>query len=556
MRVRHRRKVPTGAIHGDSLGTRMAFALVSAPALAVARTFALALASSSAFAAAPRALPAQFPRIVPPPPCVIPAAERVRSTARASGDRRPFLLIESLDATATERRSLHVPYAVAERLRERLRRDARLAVATDGSAERALYEAGGSPDSAATLLGADWIVRGRSRSSADGTELSVSLLKRGTASPVWTGSYRVPAQPLSTVESAIARAVTTAVRGSGSKAAPRARGAPRLADADALLARADLLMHEPGLASADSARELLERALKVDTSSALIAVQLARAYLLVLERGGTTPPISPPNALRRVDELTAFALRRDARRSDAHTLRGVAARLRDTLDLAGAIAAHNKAIVIAPGDAEALHGRGVTWLALGDTERAVADFRRALAAEPERGATLAELATIELRAGRYNAACAYSNAAIAAEPFGAHAYAVRAQARLRLGQARDAFADSETASRLSSDPWTVGLQLLIEAGVGNRERSAALVRTITQRYLAPGSGLAVYDAVMLAAGYLAAGDRKLALEALSRARPRGRLLASALRDSAFAPVRGDSLFKALSAVPRPRQAQR
>ncbi|HMN10584.1 MAG TPA: hypothetical protein PKC83_17540, partial [Gemmatimonadaceae bacterium] len=104
----------------------MTFALVSAPALAVARTFALALASSSAFAAAPRALPAQFPRIVPPPPCVIPAAERVRLAARASGDRRPFLLIESLDATATERRSLHVPYAVAERLRERLRRDARL----------------------------------------------------------------------------------------------------------------------------------------------------------------------------------------------------------------------------------------------------------------------------------------------------------------------------------------------------------------------------------------------------------------------------------------------
>lgn len=499
---------------------------------------------------------AQVPRIVPPPPCVIPAAERVRLAARPPGDRRPFLVIEAMDVTTTERRALHVPWALTARLRERLRRDTRLAVASDGSVERALYEAGGSADSAAKLLRADWILRGRSQSSVNGTELAVALLKRGSPAPVWRGSYRVPSQPLSTVESAIARAITTAVRGSGSTVAPRTRGAPRLANADTLLARAYFLLHEPGLAPADSARELLERALKVDTSSVLIAVQLARAYLLVLERGGTTPPISPPNALRRVDELTAFALRRDARRSDAHTLRGVAARLRDTLDLAGAIAAHNKAIAVAPGDAEALHERGVTWLALGDTERAVADFRRALAAEPERGATLAELATIELRAGRHNAACAYSNAAIASEPFGAHAYAVRAQARLRLGQARDAFADSETASRLSSDPWTMALQLLIEAGVGNRERSDALVRTLTQRYLPPGNTLTVYDAVMLARGYVAVGDQRLALEALSRARPRGRLLATALRDSAFAPVRGDSLFKALSTVPRPRQAQR
>lgn len=515
-----------------------------------------ALSLGLAAAAAPAPAAAQFPRIVPPPPCVIPAAERVRSTARASGDRRPFLVIESLDATATERRALHVPYAIAERLRERLRRDARLAVATDGSVERALYEGGGSADSAAILLGADWVVRGRSRSSTSGTELSVALFKRGTTSPAWTGSYRVPAQPLSTVESAIARALTAAIVGSGSTVVSRASGAPRLADADALLARADFLMREPGLAAADSARELLERALRVDTSSALIAVQLARAYLLVLERGGATPPVSQPNALRRVDELTAFALRRDARRSDARTLRAVAARLRDTLDFAGALEAHNTAIAAAPRDAEALHERGVTWLVLGDAERAVVDFRRALAAEPERGATLAELATIELRAGRVNAACAYSNAAIAANPFGARAYAVRAQARLRLGQARDAFADSETASRLSSDPWTVGLQLLIEAGVGNRERSDALVRTITQRYLAPGGGLAVYDAVMLATGYLAAGHQRQALEALARARPRGRTLASALRDSAFASVRDDSLFKALSAPPRSRQAQR
>lgn len=501
-------------------------------------------------AGAPLDAGAQFQRIVPPPPCVVPLEAGARPAPRAAGDRRPLLLVERLDATTTELRAFHLPWALTDRLRERLRRTPGLSLVTDGSAERALYDAGGEADSAATLLGADWIVRGKSASFPGGVTITLALTRRGADSSAWSASYRLPEQPLSVVEGAIARGILGTILGKTAYIAVRASGAPRNADADDLLALGDFIARDPSAAAADSARAVLERAFAADTSSPLIAVRLAEAYLRLVARGdgGTIAGMTTAAALRRAEELAAFAIARDARRADAWTARALAARARDTIAFSGALAAHARAIALAPRDAAALHARGETYVALGDDARAAADFRRALTAEPERGETLASLAALALRARRFQEACAFGNAAVAAAPFNAEAYAARAQARLRLGQARDAYADAETAARLANEPWTQALQLLIQLGAGNGEQANALGRALTQRYLAPGATLGVHDAAMLARAFLGLGDDRRGLEALSRARPRGRLLVTALRDPAFDALRGDSAFTALSTV--------
>jgi tetratricopeptide (TPR) repeat protein len=300
---------------------------------------------------------------------------------------------------------------------------------------------------------------------------------------------------------------------------------------------------------------VLERAFASDTTSPRMAVALADAYLAVLDRGGVNPPIGRDAALRRADELVKFALARDARRADAWTTRAITARVRDTLAFEGALAAHGKALSLAPRSAEAIHQLALTYVALGDDAKASTELRRALAAEPERASSLAALAAIELRAQRYREACAYSNAAVAAAPFDAQAYSVRARARIHLGQTRDAYADAETAAKISGEAWTDGLRLLTEVGAGNDDGAYSLGRSLALRYLAPGAALTVRDAAMLAAGWIQIGDTQRSLDALSRARPRGRLLKTALSDPVFDSIRDDSAFKALLAPASARKPE-
>jgi tetratricopeptide (TPR) repeat protein len=307
------------------------------------------------------------------------------------------------------------------------------------------------------------------------------------------------------------------------------------------------LLRDPSVTAADSVRRLLERAFASDTTSPLIAVVLARTYLQVLERGGVNPPLTRGLALRRVDELTKFALARDPRRIDAWTTRAVAARVRDTLAFSGALDAHAKALAITPRSADAVHELAMTFIALGQDADAASALRQSLALEPERGSSLQALADIELRARRYREACAYSNAAVAAAPFNADAYAVRARARLQLGQARDAYADAETAGKLSREAWTQGLWLLTEVSAGNYDGAAALGRQLARRFLAPGQKLTVKDAAMLSMAWIRLGDTRRGIEALTRARPRGRLLNTMLRDRAFDSVRQQPDFRALMA---------
>lgn len=496
------------------------------------------------------ALSAQSPRITPPPACVVPAGVEVGFSARVPGDRRPSLLVEAFNVTSVERGSLHMPWALTARLRERLGRSSGISVASEGSVERAMSKSAGNSDSAAKLLGVNWIIRGSARAVPLATELTVLLLRVGSDAPVLRGTYRLTPRSLGNVEDAVVNSVVRMLVAPDAVAPTPPAGMPGNATAGERLALAEYLLRSVDVAAADSARRVLEGVFAADTASPLLAVRLAEAYLQVVQRGGVSPPVRRGDALRRAEELAKYALARDDKRSDAWTALAVTARLRDTLDFSGARQAHQRAMALDPKDAAAIHESALTYIAVGDDARAATELRRALQVEPEQAASLSALAGIELRQGRFNQACAYSNAAIAAWMFDPEAYSVRAQARVRLGQARDAYADAETARRLSAEPWTQGLRLLIQMGAGNREGAQALSRTLVQRYLAPGVLLPANDASFLAKGFLSVGDERSAREALARATPRGRELATALRDSAFNSLRSDSLFRELTKLPR------
>ena len=113
---------------------------------------------------------------------------------------------------------------------------------------------------------------------------------------------------------------------------------------------------------------------------------------------------------------------------------------------------------------------------------------------------------------------------------------------MHLDEFRDAFSDAETARRLSGAAWGEALEFYVNAYSREFDAAKADARRLSNAKLKAGSTLGVRDAVYLSLGLTALGTRDKAFDALSRARPRGAELRSALRDPGFDAIRSDPRF--------------
>lgn len=497
---------------------------------------ALAGAVLLCFAAKP--LAAQFPRLAPPPPCKADwsAPTLLSYWPGNARDNRPKIAVFALQAEIDDAGRVYLSVALPDRIRERLSVDSRVHVATEGTVSRALSDARSRQDSAARLLDADYIVTGRLLIVNNRQELEVLLQRPGQQAPVWQASFRATTS-LRSVEEAIVRGLSRAL---GLTAVPGVpKGWPKTEDAhDAILA-GDAHLRSPSRIGADSALYYYDRALSAEPGSSVAASRLARASVIVLERGGELPGYPGGAGPRRVNELVSRALASDST-GEGWTVRAMLARVIDPVRFAGSLDAHLRAVSVDPNDADAQHEYGVTLLRLGDLRGAEARFRRALQLSPSRAQTLSALAWIEHQGSRWPAACALSNASIAAWPYDPVPYAVRAEARLRLSDARDAYSDAELVRRLASGAWPEALRVLVTNGASNIDQARRQIMGLTASWLGPGMQFSVRDAEYLAVAYLTMGDRRRAIESLRRARPMGADLRAALRSPRLADIRTDT----------------
>ena len=496
----------------------------------------LAGALLSLLAAKP--LAAQFPRLAPPPPCrtTYSSPALLSYWPGTNRDNRPKVAVFSLQPDVDDAGRVYLSVALPDRIRERLARDPRILVATEGSVSRALNIARSRQDSAAALLNADYLVSGRILIFNDRQEVEVVLHKRGQPAPAWQASFRATTS-LKSVEESIVRGLSRAL---GLRAAPPVpKGWPR-GDAahDAILA-GDAYLRSPTRASADSAVYHYDKALSLEPGSTIAAARLARASVMLLERGGEIPGYPGGAGPRRINELVSRALSSDST-AEGWTIRAMLARVIDPVRFAGALDAHLRAVSVDPRDADAEHEYGVTLMRLGDLRGAENRFRRALALSPSRAPTLAALAWIEQQGSRWAAACGLSNASIAAWPYDPIPYAVRAEARLRLSDARDAYSDAEIVRRLASGAWPEALRILVTSGASNVDEARRQIMGLTASWLGPGTQFNVRDAEYLAVAYLTMGDQRRAIESLRRARPMGADLRAALRSPRLASIRTDT----------------
>ena len=497
-----------------------------------------ALAGAVLLLIAAKPLAAQFPRLAPPPPCKATWSAPTLlaywpSTAR---ENRPRVAVFPLQAEIDDAGRVYLSVALPDRIRERLSLDPRVRVATEGTVSRALSDARSRQDSAARLLGADYVVTGRLLIVNNRQEVEVLLNRPGQEAPIWQASFRATTS-LRSVEEAIVRGLSRALGLTGVHAMPK--GWPKTDEAHGAILAGDAHLRSPSRNGADSALFYYDRALTLEPGSSVAASRLARASVIVLERGGELPGYPGGAGPRRVNELVSRSLASDST-GEGWTIRAMLARVIDPVRFAGSLDAHLRAVSVDPGDADAQHEYGVTLLRLGDLRAAEARFRRALQLAPSRAQTLAALAWIEHQDSRWPAACALSNASIAAWPYDPVPYAVRAEARLRLSDARDAYSDAELVRRLASGAWPSALRVLITNGASNVGEARRQIMGLTASWLGPGTQFSVRDAEYLAVAYLTMGDQRRAIESLRRARPMGADLRTALRGPRLAAIRTDT----------------
>jgi tetratricopeptide (TPR) repeat protein/TolB-like protein len=497
------------------------------------------LAGALLFIVAAKPLAAQFPRLAPPPPCKATfAAPALLSywSANVTRDNRPKVAVFTLEPDVDDAGRVYLAVGLPDRIRHRLALSSKLRVATEGTVSRAMADARSRQDSAAALLGADYRVTGRIMIFDNRQEVEVVLHRAGLPVPVWQASFRATTS-LKSVEEAIVRGLSRAL--GLSAAPPTPKGWPRTDEAHEAILAGDAHLRSPSKAAADSAVFYYDRALSLEPESGIAAARLARASVVLLERGGQLTGYPGAAGPRRVNELISRSLASDST-AEAWTIRAMLARVLDPVRFAGALDAHLRAVSVDPRDAEAEHEYGVTLLRLGDLRGAEARFRRALQLSPSRAPTLAALAWIEQQGARWAAACVLSNASIAAWPYDPVPYAVRAEARLRLSDARDAYSDAELVRRLAAGAWPEALRVLVTSGSSNVDEARQQIMRLTASWLGPGSQFTVRDAEYLAVAYLTMGDQRRAIESLRRARPVGADLRTTLKSARLAAIRRDT----------------
>ncbi len=493
------------------------------------------------FGLAPAPVRAQVPRVAPPPPCRVQGVNDPLLPIALRATRTPSLAVLPFTQGVVERKYSHVPWMLAERVRESLRRHPGLVVASSGQTARAIFASGGVEDSARKLLAADWMVIGTVESNRLDARVRITLLEGRSQKPVWTHEFLLADESLAAIEDMVVDSISARV----ARRAPPASRTTRLSnkDLDHRFSAAQLLLNEHTLASTETARAELEAIFAIDTAPA-VAVALARATALMLERSGLQPP-DPAAALRRIDALVAYALARQPGNAGAWTSRAIAARFRDPVRFEGAEAAHRRAIALDARSADAAYQYAVTLFQSGRSNESRLRLRRALDLDASHPQALALLAEVELRSGRPQLTCAFANAAIAADPFDPRTYGTRALARLRLAQAREAYADAETAMGLTDGAWAEGIRLMVEVAGDNTSLAQSLGRQYAQTFVASRPVLAVDDALSLARAFAALGFDREAEGALLKARPAGQVLRVGLSDTAFNRLRGRPAFAAL-----------
>jgi len=325
-------------------------------------------------------------------------------------------------------------------------------------------------------LGVRYLVEGSVRRDDKLVRVSVRLLRAGDGVRVWGETYDRPMTDVLALEGEIAEQVATNVAGRllpGERATLSAR---RTADAEAYdhYLKGSYFTGLRSAAGFQRAVEEFDAALQRDPRFAAAAAGRSYAYAIAWAYGADWAPADTLAA--RAARAATEAIRLDSTSSDAWLARGAALEI-VSQDFVTARAAGERAVVLDPRNAEAVHSLGVTYMFLGADDLAMAQFHAALKLDPARAVDLLDLSEVLYGLRRSAEALPLLDSALAIDPGMGRAYIARARVRLVLGDVGGAHQDARQGVRLAPPWWhTEALAVDARAYVADGDTAAAYSR--------------------------------------------------------------------------------
>jgi TolB-like protein/Tfp pilus assembly protein PilF len=403
------------------------------------------------------------------------------------------------------------------------------------------------PAAMGRVLGVAHLLSGSVQRAGGRLRVHVELTRAAAGVSVWSGVFERPAADLFAVQAEIAESVTVAVSGRLAPAERRRLEARPTADPAAydhyLRGNFESARRTPS-ALLRAAREF-EAALALDPVFTAAMVRAGEAYWL-LSSLYASPDVGLPrdSLVARSEALLELAIRLDPASAEAWRARAATAPTR-----AAQRAAFERAVALAPRDAEVWHVFGVWLRDAGDGAAAVAHFRRALALEPGRTITLLNLGQVYVGQRRYAEALPWLDSAVALRPDAPFYY-------MELGLAR--LAAGDTARARTAAEWTAGhgyphgreeLLAMLEAREGDSAAARERVARVDSAMRSADCWVS-HACLDLAWALAAAGMRTEALAVVERIQPRNSWLAYWAGRAEFDPVRADPRFQTVLAEAR------
>jgi adenylate cyclase len=228
-------------------------------------------------------------------------------------------------------------------------------------------------------LGVHYVLEGSVRRIANQVQVDVQLIDAETGAQVWADRFETTMRDLAETQSEITGRLARTLNLQLVQAVGRQIEREKTTDPDAQ----DLIMrgwavYQRGQTSAnrDDARQLFERALKIDPNSYEAKLGIASVLMVGLANGSDQPEEDEAEAEKLLNEL----LDRDPNRSQLHSMIALLRRVQNRLPESRI--EYERAIQLDPNNAAAIGQLGVTLIYLGDPAAAIPLEEKRIALNP------------------------------------------------------------------------------------------------------------------------------------------------------------------------------
>jgi len=259
---------------------------------------------------------------------------------------------------------------------------------------------GATAQQVGTELSVQAVLSGRVTQHADELTLSLELVDARTGDQIWGEQYNRKTADLLSLQSQIARDVSSRLR---TRLSPDPKAAKNYTDnTEAYRLYLQGVFYWNQL-NRPKAIECFQQAITIDRNYALAYSGLGDAYLLLILNPGAQPTANIEEAMQKARECAEKALGLDPDLPDAHALMGLLF-LTQERDFAGFEREMNRAIELNPNYAEGHRRNGLRLLYLGQFEAARTELKKALDRDPLSNLANHTFAQTFIYEGRYDEA--------------------------------------------------------------------------------------------------------------------------------------------------------